>query len=131
MIGALPVPGLDWMSAFWVNAIGNALCAVLIGLAGYGGLQTGLPSVVLYRQYFGRTFGGRVVSLALFFSTCGWFGVMLAATADGLAESFQLFGSTDTIMLTVLLGLGMTITSMIGNPAILLVNRLTVPLPWY
>ena len=128
MIGALPVPGLDWMSAFWVNAIGNALCAVLIGLAGYGGLQTGLPSVVLYRQYFGRTFGGRVVSLALFFSTCGWFGVMLAATADGLAESFQLFGSTDTIMLTVLLGLGMTITSMIGNPAILLVNRLTVPL---
>ena len=128
MIGALPVPGLDWMSAFWVNVIGNALCALLIGLAGYGGLQTGLPSVVLWRQWFGKSFGGVVVPLALFFSTCGWFGVMLAATADGLAESLGLIGSTGTILLTILLGLAMTITSMIGNPAILWVNRLTVPI---
>lgn len=128
MIGALPVPGLSWMSAFWVNAIGNGICAVLIALAGYGGLKTGLPSVVLWGQFFGRAFGGLVVPVALFFSTCGWFGVMLAATADGLAEIVNPFGSGDTMWLTIVLGLGMTITSMIGNPAIMLVNRLTVPL---
>lgn len=128
MIGALPVPGLSWAGAFWVNVIGNAICAILIALAGYAGVASGLPAVVLWRRYFGSVIGGRLVPLAIFCSTCGWFGLLLAATSDGLFEMLPPGSPASHALLTVAIGAAMTITSMLGNSAILLVNRLSMPL---
>jgi cytosine permease len=127
MIGALPVPGLTWSEALWVNLAGNAVCAILIALAGSAGVKRGLPAAALWTEYFGAVLGNYLLPLALFFSTCGWFGIMLAATADGLTEILRLTDPCQTLLLLLLLGAAMTATA-VGNRYILYLSRVSVPL---
>lgn len=134
MLGALPVPGLAWGDALLVNVLGNLVCAVLIGLAGYGGVRHGLPAVKLAERVLGPLWGRGLASLLVTFSTAGWFAALLAMTVDGLAGVLALEGYR--LPLAVGLGAGMTLTAALGHSKLLLWDKVALPLlcvvmAWY
>jgi len=127
MISALPVPGIGWNEALWVNVAGNAVCAIFIALSGSAGVKYGLPSVVILQNMFGPLIGGKALPLLIFFSTLGWFGLMVAATADGIAELI-LLNPASHVILMIALGAGMTLTAALGNRVIVMLNTVSLPL---
>ncbi|MES1254935.1 MAG: cytosine permease, partial [Acidobacteriota bacterium] len=116
----------DLVPAVVAGALIAALCAVLTGLVG---VHARVPTAVLMRRVFGSD-GGKAVAAILVVTLFGWFGVQTEMLVDSLRTllSSSLHSEVSRVPLTILCGLLMSTTAIVGFRALGKIAYVAVPL---
>ncbi|ASK63932.1 cytosine permease [Virgibacillus phasianinus] len=121
--------GMSLNEAIIASLIGTFILSILSALCGIVGAKTGLSTALVSSFALGR-FGSMAVSVIIAISLFGWFGVQLDLFGSSLNKVISdVFGvDISPVILMIVGGLLMTITSCIGYKAIEKLSLFAVPL---
>ncbi len=102
--------GLNFKNFAIAVILGNLFLAFYTGALAHIGQNTGMNLDLLARKSFGDR-GSHLPSLLVGLTQLGWFGVGVAMFAIPVSNLYGI----NAYMLVIIVGLAMTITSMIGN----------------
>lgn len=128
-IGATLAANMSFGSFMVATLIGSAILTLVAALIGVIGAKTHLPSAFTSRFALG-TGGSKVFGLVVALSLFGWFGFQCSYFASSTIATLQLFGLSggSMAMWTIIGGLAMMITAVIGFKGIKVLSNFGVPL---
>ncbi len=108
---------------------GASIVFALASLTGYVGMKARVPTAILVRQTFGDM-GAKLVAAILIFTLFGWFGIQTEVLAHSVQALLQpeLGITLNSTMMTVLAGILMSSTAIIGFRALGKLAYVAVPL---
>lgn len=115
--------GLNFKNFAIAVILGNLFLAFYTGALAHIGQNTGMNLDLLARKSFGDR-GSHLPSLLVGLTQLGWFGVGVAMFAIPVSNLYGI----NAYMLVIIVGLAMTITSMIGIKALAVFGSIAVPL---
>lgn len=118
------------LTSFVIGAFLGGVLASLIAVAtGMIGIKTGLPTAMLAKMTFG-TWGYVIANLALLLGGVGWFGIQTSVFSQSFIQLSQsVWGvSLDTTSVTIISGLLMSTTAIIGFRGLGKLSYIAVPL---
>lgn len=129
MIGGTLGGGLSMPQAITAAILGSLILAIISALCSFVGAKTGLSTGLVSQFALGK-FGSYAVSIIIAIALFGWFGVqtqLFGASAQHVLT--ELFGvEVNVIVLSIIGGILMTSTAVIGYKAIEKLSILAVPL---
>lgn len=120
--GLTVVGGLPFYQAVLAQITGFIIFLTLILVQGNIGTETGLTTYMLARESFGIK-GSNVISFIILLGDFGWFAIQSRATAESLAA---IFGWSNIPLISIVCGLLMMITALLGYRAIAIISVPTV-----
>ena len=128
MVGAGITMGLSFAQSAVAMCIGYAICVALMILMSIISTDMGIPTVVAASSAFGKTGSGYVVSAIIAFCFICWFGFQSVICGEAFAAILNSFGIPLPGMLsTILWGLIMCLTAVVGINLIKILNIVSVP----
>lgn len=129
LLGGQLAENLSFTEAMVATVIGSLLVSVIAALCAYVGAKTRLSTAMVSRYTFGEA-GARIVAILLAVTLFGWFGVQAGFFgASALVVVQNVLGVTlPTWLLSLIGGLLMTTTAVLGYRAIEKLSLIAVPL---
>lgn len=116
------IGGLPFYQAILAQFVGFIIFLTLILIQGNIGTETGLTTYMLARKSFGLK-GSNIVSLVVLLGDFGWFAIQSRATAESLVA---MFGGGNISVVSIICGLLMMVTALLGYRAIAIISVPTV-----
>lgn len=116
------IGGLPFHKAIFAQIIGFVIFLTLMFIQGNIGTETGLTTYVLARESFGLK-GSSIISLISFAGSFGWYAIHSRTTGESLAS---IFGWSNISLISVISGLLMMFTAILGYRAIAFISVPTV-----
>ena len=128
MVGAGITMGLSFGQAALSMCIGYAICVLLMSLMSCLSSDLGIPTVVAASGAFGKTGSSYMVSLVIAICNISWFGFQAVVCGESFAAILNTFGiPLPGVVSTILWGLIMCITAVVGINLIKILNVISVP----
>lgn len=129
MYGGELASKLSFHNLIWALILGGVLTGILMGLTSGVGASTRLSATLLGRKIFGRI-GGQALMISVVVTSLGWWGVQLEIMSDVLntllQKDYDIHLGKEVI--TIIFGLLMITTTIIGAQAIGKLSIIAVPL---
>ena len=128
MVGAGITMGLTFAQAAVAMCIGYGICVALMILTSIISSDRGLPTVVAASSAFGKVGSGYLVSAIIAFCFICWFGFQAVICGEAFAAIMTSIGvPMSGTLSTILWGLIMCITAVVGINFIKILNVVSVP----
>lgn len=128
MVGAGITMGLTFGQAALAMCIGYGICVLLMILMSILSADKGIPTVVAASGAFGKIGSGYVVSFIIAFCFICWFGFQAVICGEAFAAILNTYGiPLPGVASTILWGLVMCITAVVGINWIKILNLVSVP----
>lgn len=120
--GLALIAGLPLHMAILAEVVGFLIFLTLMFLQGNIGTETGLSTYMLVRESFGSR-GSHIISIISFIGSFGWYALQSRTMAESLAT---MFGFTNVPLISVVAGVLMMLTAIIGFRAIAFISQPTI-----
>ena len=128
MVGGGITMGLTFFEAFMAMLTGYGICVVMMILLSIQSSDLGIPTVVAASGAFGKKGSSYVIAAIIAFCFICWFGFQAVVCGEAFAAILNTFGIPLSGMVsTILWGLVMCITAVIGINMIKWLNMISVP----
>ena len=128
MVGAGITMGLTFAQAALAMCVGYAICVALMSLMSILSSDLGIPTVVAASGAFGKTGSSYLVSLVIAFCNICWFGFQAVVCGESFAAILNNFGiPLPGVVSTIIWGLIMCVTAVVGINLIKILNVVSVP----
>ncbi len=120
--GLALIGGLPLHKAILAEVIGFIIFLTMMFFQGTIGTETGLSTYMLVRHSFGSN-GSHIISIISFIGSFGWYALQSRTMAESLAN---MFGFTNIPLISVVAGVIMMLTAIIGFRAIAFISKPTI-----
>ena len=128
MVGGGITMGLTFFEAFLAMLIGYGICVTMMILLSIQSSDLGIPTVVAASGAFGKKGSSYVIAAIIAFCFICWFGFQAVVCGEAFAAILNTFGiPLSGKVSTILWGLVMCITAVIGINMIKWLNMVSVP----